>query len=596
MCLLPVWITFVVMLSGALGQYDWKLDYQISPRCALKTRSAVLTCSYRHPTDQQVVSVFWYNPTKKDKWFKKDEPEDLVLDSEYAGRVMYSTKEKQLILTITDLRERDSGKYHCMIMSDKRTYTDSNGDILHVSDVYMKSDPVTWNTEDQSATLTCNTICSTNKLFNWYKNGQYMKQSEDSVELSGKSDEASYFCSVASFDDIRSTAQCVLTERCWTTVYADMRVCALRGSSVDLSCTYTYPSNYIIQPGFWFIEWDNNNDFVSLLQNEQYKDRASYLGNKEKEAILRITNLIDSDSRQYRFRLLTETKNYNGKPGVQLNVTGLQVKVSPGSVREGQRVTLTCSTTCTLSNNPTYIWYKNRQPVSDKHTTRDNRLYLNSCSREDAGSYSCAVRGHEGRPSPEVPLRVECPPQNTLVLIISSPGTSSATLLCTSDASPPVHNYTWYKLHGAETSQIGSGQNYSITNISTEDNAQYFCEAKNDVGARNSTAVSLTGPGEHWKNIGLYVGLTVLVVVAASCALLWIMRKKKRNKDGDLLSPKNTNMDHCINTAIDMTPEPVQKNDTANEDIIQYSSIRVNALPEPHINSSTQVLYSTLKI
>ncbi|XP_036416959.1 uncharacterized protein LOC118800902 [Colossoma macropomum] len=60
-----------------------------------------------------------------------------------------------------------------------------------------------------------------------------------------------------------------------------------------------------------------------------------------------------------------------------------------------------CSSTCTLPKNPTYIWYKSRQCVTNK-LTRDKKLYL-KCS-EDAGNYSCAVRGHEELRSPEQTL------------------------------------------------------------------------------------------------------------------------------------------------------------------------------------------------
>ncbi|KAF5889560.1 sialoadhesin-like isoform X1, partial [Clarias magur] len=59
---------------------------------------------------------------------------------------------------------------------------------------------------------------------------------------------------------------------------------------------------------------------------------------------------------------------------------------------------LICKTTCTLSNNPTYIWYKNGRRVTDQDR---NDEYLD-VSSWDAGSYSCAVRGHEDLCSPAV--------------------------------------------------------------------------------------------------------------------------------------------------------------------------------------------------
>ncbi|XP_062311863.1 sialoadhesin-like [Osmerus eperlanus] len=96
---------------------------------------------------------------------------------------------------------------------------------------------------------------------------------------------------------------------------------------------------------------------------------------------------------------------YSGSPGVQLNVTGLQVKVTPSTVTEGQNVTLTCSSTCPLTGNSSYIWYKNNQTRPE---TKQKLLYLDSVSSEDAGRYSCAVTEHQHLRSPEETLNVTC--------------------------------------------------------------------------------------------------------------------------------------------------------------------------------------------
>ena len=79
------------------------------------------------------------------------------------------------------------------------------------------------------------------------------------------------------------------------------------------------------------------------------------------------------------------------------------MKVTPATVTEGQKVTLTCSTTCTLGDNPTYVWYKNGHV-----TTKSTSLFLNPVSSEDAGRYSCSVEGHEDLPSAEETLTVTC--------------------------------------------------------------------------------------------------------------------------------------------------------------------------------------------
>lgn len=74
------------------------------------------------------------------------------------------------------------------------------------------------------------------------------------------------------------------------------------------------------------------------------------------------------------------------------HVSGLKVTMTPSDVvTEGQRVTLTCSTSCPLSEDITYMWFFNEQPlrldgVYNKH------VVINPVRRRHAGNYSCAIR------------------------------------------------------------------------------------------------------------------------------------------------------------------------------------------------------------
>ena len=87
-------------------------------------------------------------------------------------------------------------------------------------------------------------------------------------------------------------------------------------------------------------------------------------------------------------------------------------------------------------------------------------------------------------------------PKNTTVFTTPSgviTKGSSVTLTCSSDANPPVEIYTWFKVN--ESTPVGSGQQYSITNIRSEDGGQYYCEARNKYGAGNSSTVSVIVEG-----------------------------------------------------------------------------------------------------
>ncbi|XP_030638753.1 B-cell receptor CD22-like [Chanos chanos] len=160
-----------------------------------------------------------------------------------------------------------------------------------------------------------------------------------------------------------------------------------------------------------------------------------------------------------------------------------RVSVSPsGEIVEGSSVTLTCSSDA----NPlvhTHTWYKIRD---DKTSQVGNEKNLNlNLTHETSGHYYCEAQNLIGVQNSTV-FSVELPdsPKNTTVSVSPSGEIvegSSVTLTCSSDANPLVHTYTWYKKNGAEPSLMGSGQNYSITNISSEDSGQYFCRAENQV-------------------------------------------------------------------------------------------------------------------
>ncbi|CAI5681158.1 unnamed protein product [Oreochromis niloticus] len=81
--------------------------------------------------------------------------------------------------------------------------------------------------------------------------------------------------------------------------------------------------------------------------------------------------------------------------------------MSPSAVvTEGQRVTLTCSTSCPLTDNTNYIWYLNSRPLTPREN-QNKHLILDPVSREDAGSYSCAVKTNKDISSAPKTLTVQ---------------------------------------------------------------------------------------------------------------------------------------------------------------------------------------------
>ncbi|KAL7832436.1 hypothetical protein AOLI_G00299840 [Acnodon oligacanthus] len=391
-------VIHTVSVSGSVGE---TLRVACSPQaiCALRESTVTLQCSYSTTTIRPQHS-FWFSPKLKAKWRNEEDPEDLALDSDYAGRVRYTkTTMSSSTLTISDLRERDSGEYHLMIVTEAgQKYSSSTAATLTVSDLHMK---ITSETEEQLV-MTCSHSCSlssTPSHYYWYKNRKYQdttNQPQKVLNVYTSHGPGSYSCSVSRQPEIQSNTVCVFDKNCWNVIYSDRRLCALEGSSVDFPCIYSYPRYQTVTETLWYY-FQSKVGLTDLSVDEQFAGRVEFLVDKERNCTLRMNNLTKTDSGEYYFRFSTDTVvgSFSGKPGVILNVTDLQVKVSPTSPSEGQSATLACISTCTLPNNPTYIWYKNGQPVTNK-PTRYNKLYLESASSEDVLQYSCALGAPEG--------------------------------------------------------------------------------------------------------------------------------------------------------------------------------------------------------
>ncbi|XP_071202446.1 B-cell receptor CD22-like [Salvelinus alpinus] len=364
--------------------------------------------------------------------------------------------------------------------------------------------PTRWAT----STLTCSTTCilTGNPTYIWYKNGLIVTDNTSPYSVYSNAAD-SYSCAVKGHEDLHSPAVCVQGQRCSRVTYTKRRICVLKGSTVDISCTYV--GYYSTTSTFWF-----RSDKLTpedLTRDPGYAGRVEHTGTYRGPFTLRITDLREEDSAEYRFTFKTYNFEWGRSfPGTTLTVTGLQVKVTPAA--EGQK-TLTCSTTCTLTDkpNPTYIWYKNGWNV------QDNSSPMYSISSEDVdSSFYCAVKGHEDLHSPAV-----YKPKNTSVSVSPSGEIvegSSVTLTCSSDANPPVQSYTWwYKKNGGEYQSM-TGPQHVFSQIQSSDTGEYYCEAQNEMGTDRSRTINMDvkyGP----KNTSMSVSPSGEIVEGSSVTL-----------------------------------------------------------------------------
>ncbi|XP_050957482.1 B-cell receptor CD22-like isoform X2 [Labeo rohita] len=276
----------------------------------------------------------------------------------------------------------------------------------------------------------------------------------------------------------------------WGVSYGHSNICALKDSSVIMSCTYTYPTGHQIKKVFWTKSPTKvGEEHPDLSEDPEYSQRLQYLGDKQRNCSIRLSHVTLKDSRLYYLRFITDKPDgtWLGKPGVSLTVTDLQVESSE-RVTEGDSVRLTCKSSCTLTDRATFIWYRNSQPLTERRD-RNNELLLQSVRREDAGRYSCALHGHTYI-SPAVYLSVTYPPSNVSVSISPSGEIvegDSVTLICISDSNPPALNFSWFR--GGMF--VGSGRIYSISKISSDHSGEYKCMPISEHGEKYSDAVTL---------------------------------------------------------------------------------------------------------
>ncbi|XP_062865650.1 B-cell receptor CD22-like [Trichomycterus rosablanca] len=260
--------------------------------------------------------------------------------------------------------------------------------------------------------------------------------------------------------------------------YTRSSICTLTGSTVTLGCSYTYPPPYI-QFSFWTTEPMPYGMLPSdLITDPQYRGRVRYLGDMMHDCSMMLRDVVEQDEMVYFFVIVLTSGEVHYEGGVNLSVTGLQVEVN---MALGAAVTLTCTSTCTLTDYPRFTWYLDGQ-YSPTYTTDSNRLYLLSVSKRDFSSYSCGLQGNKYR-SPAVPLNIQYS-RFTVSVSVSPAGDvlegGEVTLTCGCDGYPPALYYDWYKDNNFEH----SGGTYTISNVSSADSGVYRCNCSNGYDER----------------------------------------------------------------------------------------------------------------
>ncbi|XP_029905529.1 B-cell receptor CD22-like [Myripristis murdjan] len=274
--------------------------------------------------------------------------------------------------------------------------------------------------------------------------------------------------------------------------YTPTEICALKGSTVEMQCSYTYPYSEKeavtrVEQALWFTK-EEDKEPVDLRSDSEYEGRVEYQGNDQYYSSykpysrLRISDLRESDSAVYKFRFITNQPGgeYTGEPGVSLIVTDLKVEVIKLT---GGQVELKCRSICRSADCSSYVWYKNGKKIEEGTSSS----YRGNFNPDD--SYSCALKGCEDFHSPSVYApkvpSVSVSPSGEIV------EGSSVTLTCSSDANPAA-TYTWYKKNGnPDQEAFRTGPQLDFVSIQSSDSGEFYCTAQNELGEKTSDSTSI---------------------------------------------------------------------------------------------------------
>ncbi|KAI9529158.1 hypothetical protein NQZ68_013465 [Dissostichus eleginoides] len=475
----------LVKTASVRGQTCNRVIYIDRSICAFKGSSVDISCTY---SNEYVQSKFWFSPERYHQGQNPSQPEDLSEDSQYAGRVeILETWRGRSTLRISDLRDSDSAQYRFKFKTPSFEWgSDLPGTTLTVTDLKVQVQGV--NSYSWSK-LQCYTSCRLphGSSYIWYENGLKIAKETFSSYSDYFGSAYSYSCAVQGHEDFPSPPVCVRGQTCNRVIYTERSICALEGSSVDISCTYSSYAD--VKSKFWFSpershQGQNPSQPEDLSEDSQYAGRVQILETERGRSTLRISDLRDSDSAQYLFKFKTASFEWRSRlPGTTLTVTALQVQVITSTVHQSYTYAeLKCRSSCSPAG-VSYVWFKNNERIKKE----ERPLYKDQFYPGDI--ISCALKGHENYSSPllyalKFPV-VSVSPSDEIM------EGNSVTLTCSSDANPAA-NYTWYKNdENQKRPPLTTEPKLVFSSIQVSDSGQYFCAAENELGKQTSEMISV---------------------------------------------------------------------------------------------------------
>uniref|UniRef100_A0A2I3M6T3 B-cell receptor CD22 n=1 Tax=Papio anubis TaxID=9555 RepID=A0A2I3M6T3_PAPAN len=270
---------------------------------------------------------------------------------------------------------------------------------------------------------------------------------------------------------------------------------------------------------------------------------------------------------------------------VTLNVLyaprGVRVrKIKPLSeIHSGNSVSLQCDFSSSHPKEVQFFWEKNGSLLG-----KESQLNFDSISPEDAGSYSCWVNNSIGQTASKAwTLEVLYAPRRLRVSM--SQGNQvmegkTATLICESDANPPVYSYAWFDWNNQSLPY--SGRMLRLEPVKVQHSGAYWCQGTNRVGKGHSPLITLTvyySPETIGRRVAVGLGSCLAILILAMCGFK-VQRRWKRTQSQQGLQENSSGQSFFVRnkkvrrTPLSEGPHSLGCYNPMMEDGISYATLR----------------------
>ncbi|XP_061882380.1 B-cell receptor CD22-like isoform X1 [Entelurus aequoreus] len=542
---------------------EWGGTYTEEEICAIKGSTVKLQCSFKFPPTEGGREI----KVKETFWFTKDPNEDLRLDPQYFGGVQSECHGNICSLTIADVRRSDEYTFRFTTNHSRGDFIVTPAVKVTVIDLKVQVPKFIYAHGTHWYDLKCvSTTCSpwSPSSYIWYKNGEKIQNEKSQVYTVEHDYKDSYSCAVRGHEQAVSPPECVAYTSCNKVVYSKRHICAIQGSSLDIKCEYT--SYGYTQKKFWYRTDSSHRRNPSMTEDlrsdPQYEGRVELPSETSGNSTLRIKNVRQNDSAEYRFKFTTSGfKRRSILPGSTLTVAAVQVQVMSVTVEDSHLVAqMLCHTSCLPEAPFSFVW-------------QHNGKYIKNGAKVEVtlspGDYiTCAAQQHQHisiSPHLYVLKRPSVSLSHTGDILEGRP----LTLTCYIDNfnySSATVDYCWYNKKKNVSSKVRvlkKDRQLVFKSIKSSDSAEYWCTVENQLGKKTSEPVFID---VHYppRRPSLFVSLSGVIVEGQSVNLTcssnanpaanytwykdnqFLTQKKKNRYSLTSIRPEDAGTFHCM--------------------------------------------------